>query len=524
MTTRSSCSLLALALLLSACSREPQVCVTGRCADSGRGDDDGGTVRLDGGGKADAAREDASASVDAGLTDASLTDAMQALDAGVPDAAALDAAPLDVGFLDAAPLDVGFLDAGFVDAAAPDATAPDAAAPDATAPDATAPDAAAPDATAPDAAAPDAGPPTDAGPVGIGVYGYRRVLLPGLASTQALGPLSIAPDGRSMVVAERQDRLRLVALPSETSTVTVDLPKDGTEPLTIKAVEHVAGGVLILANATVGAARTTEGRVYRAARDLSGLAEARNQRQSGNSVESIAVDPRTGAVAVLAQRMVGGGYVMTLWSWDDATRALTQARSEVTSAGCQDVDWTDDGLGGRGRVYVCGINGVQLGVIDSTGGNLVNNLNAGNTSRISARPQGDYALAIGWSGARLYRFSRGVWTTSAGPSLTNSSVFDVEFNDLGSRALIVGGFFANGDVLYLREFRHDLPTAMQIAEVSVPAFSQAPWQGITGVSMADVEWRPGCDAGYLTGGCSSFNCQRGYLIAFEVTNGRPCPP
>jgi hypothetical protein len=385
---------------------------------------------------------------------------------------------------------------------------------------------AASDASTPDAAPRrDAQPAADAGPVAIGAYDYRRVVIPGLASTRELGALAITPSGEHLIVAEREDRLRLVAVPSETSTRTVALPKDASEPIVIDAVAHVpSGALLIAATAMTGAStpRTPQGRLYRSGPRLEGLVELRAARAGGSSYRAITTSRRSGETTVLAQRAAGAGYVMTLFRYDDTTRTLGAPRVESTAAAIDDVAWADDGLGGEARVFVGGLAGAAIGHIDSTGAR-VDGSGAGNTSRVAARPQGDYALAVAWSSSRLLRFRAGAWTVQQAPFLNASTTWDVEPSDDGARFVIAGGFDRGRDVLFVAEYRDPLYAEADVVDVSIPAFSQAPWQGVAGAGVFDVVWRPGCDGGYMAGGCNLPSCQRGYLIAFQVLNGRRCP-
>jgi hypothetical protein len=250
--------------------------------------------------------------------------------------------------------------------------------------------------------------------------------------------------------------------------------------------------------------------------------ELRAARASGSSYRASTTSRRSGETTVLAQRAAGAGYVMTLSRYDDTTRALTAPRVESTAAPIDDVAWADDGLGGEARVFVGGLAGAAIGHVDSTGAR-VDGSGAGNTSRVAARPQGDYALAVAWSSSRLLRFRAGAWTVQQAPFLGASTTWDVEPSDDGARFVIAGGFDRARDVLFVAEYRDPLYAEGDIVDVSIPAFSQAPWQGVAGAGVFDVVWRPGCDGGYMAGGCNLPSCQRGYLIAFQVLNGRRCP-
>ena len=194
----------------------------------------------------------------------------------------------------------------------------------------------------------------------------------------------------------------------------------------------------------------------------------------------------------------------------------------------KDITWINDQFGNRGVAYVCGYNGITLGHYDSTG-TFVNGPGFGaasNTHRISARPQGDYALSIeDGSTSKLSRFAQGVWTvgSSSAVNFGHTGMWGIGFSDDGARALAVGKFNSNNSV-YIKEYRHGFYSRNDLTDVSITGFDQAPYLGRNGVWLYELVWRPGMDCGYIVGGCSTGSCSRGYLIEFNVTNGpRVCP-
>ena len=217
----------------------------------------------------------------------------------------------------------------------------------------------------------------------------------------------------------------------------------------------------------------------------------RRRRFAGGSYEAIAWSPDGSKSRLLASKPNAGSYIAYVWFFDPAT-GRSGVKAQATSAGCQDLAWATDAFSQPAVAVTCGVNGVTLFHIDS-GNNFVNfNGNAGNTSRISARPQGDYALAIEWSDARVNRYQQGNWTTGfSQPNLPTS--FQVEFSTDGNRALILGGYAGAPAVGKLYEFRHDLMQQADFIEVSIPNFALPPYNADGGVELNDAAWRPGCE-------------------------------
>ncbi len=352
-------------------------------------------------------------------------------------------------------------------------------------------------------------------PVAQGVYDFTRIITPGIPSNAYLTALAVSPDDRRVAVAERYDTVHILDIASATATISVALPKDGSELLLVEDVAY-AGSELLIA-ATVSA--SSEGRLYRAGRDGGQLSEV--QRAANVAFRAIAVDAVTGAVALLGSRRIGGGYAVYVYRYVQGSLQTPSVQGGL-SAGCQDAAWVDDGLGGRGVLYVCGENGAAAGIFDSTSvfvpGPSPGQI--GNLPRVAARPSGDYALGV--HRERVYRFEQGVWSTGFGsPAWGRAANWTARFSQDGRRALAAGDY-ANGQA-ELREYRHDLYSTAEIRDVSIPGFNQSPYLGVAGVHFDDVAWRPTGDCGFIAGGCSSGSCRRGYLLAFRVLNGRACP-
>jgi hypothetical protein len=244
----------------------------------------------------------------------------------------------------------------------------------------------------------------------------------------------------------------------------------------------------------------------------------------GIALERIVFRGAGGTADLAGSEDLGGGrHLLALFTYDDAGPTLTLDTLEPVAAGCQGLARAADGLGGTARVYTCGIGGGDIGHVDATG-TAFRGPGVGNVSHVDARPSGDYALAVGWASSRLLRFASGTWTTGrSAPDLRSPRLTKLEFADDGARAIIVGAYDRHRRRAELREYRHGAYATSGLADISIPSFDRAPWLGVNGSGLFDAAWRPGCDAGYLVGGCGAPSCGRGWLIRFEVTNGRACP-
>lgn len=208
-----------------------------------------------------------------------------------------------------------------------------------------------------------------------------------------------------------------------------------------------------------------------------------------------------------------------LWPVDPITgRGAVKASWAGTE--CQDMAFATDVQGRRAIAVVCGTGGIDLWHLDGGGAWVQGNTaGLGNTSRISGRPQGDYALAIGWTSQinNFHRFEQGEWIRNKGGWLPGA--YQVSFSTDGKRALVLGN--RSGDEGQVYEFRHDLLTRQEITNVPIPNMGASPYRSGT-VRLNEALWRPGCDGGIILAGSAS-SPTSGYIIRFEVTNGEPCP-
>jgi len=264
-----------------------------------------------------------------------------------------------------------------------------------------------------------------------------------------------------------------------------------------------------------------EGRIYLWDSDSETLSEFESQRFSGGRYENIEFSP-TGTEAKLlgTKPNSGGAYIAYLWDFS-VSDGKSNLSATATSARCEDLDWASDSFDLSTVAITCGHGGVDLYHINGAGMWVRHNMNAGNTSYISARPQGDYALAVTDSSHKLYHFAQGAWDTDFySPALSGS--LNVEFSSSGSRALIIGGYDSSTDSAQIFEYRHDLYTSDDIFPVFLSNFDSPPYSANSQVHLNDVAWRPGCDEGIIVGGANTFSITRGYVIRFQVINGLPC--
>ncbi len=283
------------------------------------------------------------------------------------------------------------------------------------------------------------------------------------------------------------------------------------------AFQRDGENAVLLGNDTTGNA----GRIYLFDHTTGAVTEMANQRFAGGTYESIEWRNASTPAKLLGQiPSSGSGYIAWIWPFEVATgRASSGVKVTPTPAGCQDLGLATDAFDFPATAVVCGVNGAHVFHIDS-GENVVPHTgNAGNTSRIASRPQHDYSLAVGWSGNRLYRFERGAWQTGfTQPQVAGG--FQVEFDSLGARAIVLGGL--GGSVGQVYEYRHDLFTDADLTDVSIQNFDQPPYNADGFVQLNDAGWRSGCDAGLIVGGSDTLTSKKGYVIRFSVVNGTGC--
>ncbi len=371
-------------------------------------------------------------------------------------------------------------------------------------------------------AAPHADAGSVAGPVPRGQYEYRRVTLAELPSERELSSVAVSPDGRALVAGASSGELFFLQRAPEAWVRTVRLALGGAVRVRPSALAFdPADGSLLVAATAWSRSGAPEGRLHRVG------ARGENLVDLGvlPGIEIVALEPDASAArwVIAGARTVGGGSgAIAFWSLDPSSGALAQLGQAIVGPGCEDGALVADGLGGQGAAYVCGRNGGAVGLRDGTGA-FVNGPAVGNTSRIAARPQRDYALAVTWSANRLLRYAQGEWSVGAAAlDLGARGAYEVGFSDDGRRALIIGQYREGTGLATVLEYRHELFEMDALTDVSIPAFDAAPWSAVSGVTLHHAAFVPGTDCGYIVGGCSAGGCLHGYLVAFRILNGRGC--
>jgi hypothetical protein len=200
--------------------------------------------------------------------------------------------------------------------------------------------------------------------------------------------------------------------------------------------------------------------------------------------------------------------------------------STPTSGGADDLAFVDNEFGDWGILVACGFNFAEFHYYTEIGGvgewrPHPGYANPGNIARVAAHQGGDYALAVSWSGRRIHRFEAGLMNNSAAaPWYSTRSIWGVDFQNGGTRALIVGRAGGNPLSAPVLEFRHDEYSDSGITDVSIPAFDSSPYFGTSNSWLQASAFHPHCDGGLIVGG--DFGTSTGLLIEFENTMGTSC--
>jgi len=361
-----------------------------------------------------------------------------------------------------------------------------------------------------------------------GTYLYTKLPVVGLAEARAV---AFHPDGSYAVVLESTNRVQIVDWASR-STVTHDLTPASGNVFWEDLLFDPGGGFALLVGYEFGA--VTEGVVFRLDDALyrSGgstsqiFSELPSLRAAGlhTGIER----PWNGGLPVLLSRNDAGTFAQ-LREVDTATGDFGSLNTATASAaGCDDLAFADNELGDPGVLVVCGTNGADSLFYTEVGGvgewrtNLGNN-NHGNTNSSAAHAGGDYALVVSWSGRRLLRFEGGVLTSSADSIwFPTKGIFHAAFAPGGARALIVGRAAGTPLSATVLEYRHDLFSASEVTDASIPNFDSPPYLGSSNTWLLASAWRPGCEGGLIVGGESDFQGSTGQLIEFSLEGGASC--
>jgi hypothetical protein len=477
------------------CTRD-STCGTGFCTSTGRCIGEG---------------EDAGEPRDVG-TDAAMTSEPDAaeppgLDAGPPDPDA--AVPVDAFVPPGVDAFSVPLDAASIDAASP---VPDAY-------------------RAPDAFVPvDAGRDAGAGPLRPSTYTYTRIAVGGLGDAHVV---AFHPDGTYAVVLERSNGAHVYDWASGTAmrfdlrvagrTVYLDdlvFSLDGTTAWIVgyERVGMTDTGILI--TLSDAAYRRGDGLASftRSATTVSG------ERLSGIEIPRAPSGGPGGGRPIVLSQSGTSSYIARLRELDPATTTFSGLFvARATSAGCDDLAFSNNEFGTWGIVLACGTNGADMPYYTQVAGVgewRASSGSLGNVSRADAHPSGAYALVPNWSSSYLRRHEAGVLLGSgASPSLA-SGIWDVSFSPDGRLALVTGralGASLRGTIF---EYRHDLYSAAEITDVSIEGFGGPPYSATSSTYLNDSAFRPGCEGGLVVGGNTSAGT--GMVIEFQRTDGTRC--
>lgn len=486
---------------------ERALCSSGRCVRECLQDRDcGDGMACDVNGQCRAAT-DAGADV-AKPDDASTEDDVVTVDvptvdrAAQPDVVTVDRAVTDVPVVDVPAMDVPVSDVPVIDRPVVDVPVTDVPVADVPVTDVPAVDRVVVDVPAVDAG----------GPVAAGVYEFT-----GVRPETLVTPTAVAwhPAGDHALLLAYTDEVWRY----DVATNTVRRVAGAGRDVAWRALTFTPDGARALLFGNSGSGTSARGRMF--VWDVSaGTLTERADAAVTATVEAVRFAPDGSRAAVLSHTST-----VTTVRFVDATGAATgtpAARGMVSNTACNDLAWVSDGFGDPAIAIACGINTggiLQLTGLTSTARftELAGASSTGNVSHVTARPQGDVALAIGSSSSppRIYRYRGGSWSTGfSSPGAVSG--FGVAFSDDGARALIFGGFGV------LTEYRHDLYAMAELTEARID-LAGPPWAQGTGARVYDLAWRPGCDEGLVVGGENSLSRTSAFIVRFRALNGRRCP-
>lgn len=356
----------------------------------------------------------------------------------------------------------------------------------------------------------DAGNPT--GPVGVGVYEFAAVR-PG----DMLGPVAAAwhPGGQYALIVTSANHVYRYDRAADAITRV----GSGGSDVLWRSLAFTRDGARALLVGTSGTSTARRGRLFLWDHIASSLTERTGDSVVSGSFEAVRFAPDGSRAALLVQ---GSASTLIYFLAPDGSRVGSPVgRGMSSGTGCSDVAWITDGFGDPALILVCGQSTGEIAEVVNLNGTprintVVTSGLVGNTHRVSARRQGDLALAVGSSSNKLYRYFNGQWETGFERPFLRGA-FGVTFNTEGTRALAFGGFG------YLHEFRTNLYSAPEITQTQMP-LAVAPFSQPTNATIADVAWRPGCDEGLIVGGSSNISRTTVFAATFRVANGRACSP
>ncbi len=349
------------------------------------------------------------------------------------------------------------------------------------------------------------------GPVGVGVYEFT-----GIRPGTLVSPVAAAwhPSGAWALVLSYTDEVHRY----EAATGAIARVATAGRTVYWRAVTFAPDGgrALLLGNNISGSSRT--GRLFVFDSAAATLTERSTEAWTSGSYEALRFAPDGSRGALLGR----AAAFTSVWFVNAMGQRVGSpiARGMVAQTGCDDLAWVRDGFGDPALAVACGTNTGEIAAITSLDANprfvtLASSGQTGNVHRVTSRPQGDMALAIGSSSNKIYRYTAGVWEAGFNSPVARAS-FGVAFNDNGTRAFAFGGFG------YLTEFRYNLYTSAELTQSQIP-LAMAPFTQPTGAQLNAVAWRPGCDEGLAVGGVNNVTQQGAFVAVFRAMNGRRCP-
>ncbi|NOY92458.1 MAG: hypothetical protein GXP55_14790, partial [Deltaproteobacteria bacterium] len=343
------------------------------------------------------------------------------------------------------------------------------------------------------------------------------------------------PDGSYAVYLELSGVVHVYDWASGTDT-PIDLDPPGSATLRLSDFDFDPSGDFGLlvgtrrdgSGAETGVLYRFDDAAWRAGTLASVLVAQPSADRAGTRFMATAYPWNSGLPMVLAQSG-NSPYVATIRRYDPATGDFGSfIKARATGAGCEDLAFVNNEFGGEGVLLVCGLNGAEAPYWTSIGG--VGEWrpgpasgSLGNVSRVEAHVGGDYALVINNSGGHVHRFGAGAWLVgSSSLWFRTRSLSGMGFQQDGRRALIVGRAGGSPPSAAVLEYRHDLFSMSEVADVSIAGFDSAPWLGDSSSSLKDVAFHPGCDGGLIVGGKSDYSSSRGWLIEFAIEGGTSC--
>ena len=372
-----------------------------------------------------------------------------------------------------------------------------------------------------------------------GSYVYDRVPIGGLGNQAAV---AFHPSNTWALLLQRTELVRVIQT-ADLTTESWDPPGSGSIYWQDLAFNPEGTVAILVGYRIASGSSSTTGVVYRFDTEVwatAGLASAITALTPTAADRYMAVefDANSGTFILLSANGTGTtSYNVALRSYDPQANTFGFIAAQATGAGCSDFAFVANEFGDPGTLIVCGENGydalywTEVGGISEWRLDLGNN-SLGNTSRVAAHPEGNYALMMSWSGDAIYRFQGGIVNSyGAAPRFSTRRIWGAEFAPDGRRALIYGQYMSitGGAFFVVLEYRHDeysctspLTPSCDITEVSIRGADVAPWIAPSGARINDASWRSDCDGGLLVGGNSSFSGEYGLVATFELEGGRPC--